>query len=145
MNSSGTPYRVENLDVYRKSVAVGTRLYQAAGGAAGNGHSAVAGKLRETSLALVLNLAAGLGFWEREWKAAHFAAAKRAVMETPPLLELMVALGELKPEAEARFASELQDLSRMIGGLLRGARRREPGGPEAKPAGGGEPATASCN
>ncbi len=142
---NGSPYRVENLDVYRKSVALGTRLYRAGGGAAGNGHSAVGGKLRETSLALVLNLAAGLGFWEKEWKAAHFAAAKRAVMETSPLLELMVALGELKPETEAQFAGELQELSRMIGGLLRGARRREQCAPETGRPEGGEAAAASCN
>jgi len=141
---NGTPYRVENLDVYRKSVALGTRLYQAAGAPAGSAHSPVGGRLRETSLALVLNLAAGLGFWEKEWKAAHFAAAKRAVMETSPLLELMVALGELKPEAEAQFAGELQDLSRMIGGLLRGARRREQAeGEQSHPAGGA--AVGSCN
>jgi HAMP domain-containing protein len=42
-----------------------------------------------------------------------------------PLLELMVALGEMKAEAEAQYATELQDLARMIGGLLRQSQRRE--------------------
>ena len=121
------PFRIENLEVYRKSIGLGTRLYQSAGshGANGNGNGAVGGKVRETALAMVLNLASGLGFWEKQWKTSHFAASKRALMELTPLLELMVALGEMKAETEAQYAGELQDLTRMIGGLLRQAQRRE--------------------
>jgi hypothetical protein len=121
--STSTPYRIENLDVYRKSIALGTRLYQEAGN--GKARSAVGERVRENTLALVLNLASGLGFWEKQWKTSHFAASKRALMELTPLLELMVALGEMKAETEAQFAVELQDLTRMIGGLLRQAQRRE--------------------
>jgi hypothetical protein len=121
--TTSTPYRIENLDVYRKSIALGTRLYQEAGN--GKAHSAVGERVRENTLALVLNLASGLGFWEKQWKTSHFAASKRALMELTPLLELMVALGEMKAETEAQYAAELQDLTRMIGGLLRQAQRRE--------------------
>jgi hypothetical protein len=121
--TTNTAYRIENLDVYRKSIALGTRLYQAAGN--GKAHSAVGERVRENTLALVLNLASGLGFWEKQWKTSHFAASKRAVMEMSPLLELMVALGEMKAETEAQYATELQDLARMIGGLLRQSQRRE--------------------
>lgn len=121
--TTNAAYRIENLDVYRKSIALGTRLYQDAGN--GREHSAVGGRIRETALALVLNLASGLGFWEKQWKTSHFAASKRAVMEMTPLLELMVALGEMKPEKEAQYAAELQELAKMIGGLLRQAQRRD--------------------
>jgi len=127
--TTNATYRIENLDVYRKSIALGTRLYQAAGN--GRAHSAVGERVRETTLALVLNLASGLGFWEKQWKTSHFAASKRAVMEMTPLLELMVALGEMKPEMEAQYTTELQDLARMIGGLLRQAQRREAAAEEA--------------
>jgi len=127
--TTNATYRIENLDVYRKSIALGTRLYQAAGN--GRAHSAVGERVRETTLALVLNLASGLGFWEKQWKTSHFAASKRAVMEMTPLLELMVALGEMKPEVEAQYTTELQDLARMIGGLLRQAQRREAAAEEA--------------
>jgi hypothetical protein len=82
----------------------------------------------------VLNLASGLGFWEKQWKTSHFAASKRAVMEMTPLLELMVALGDMKPEKEAQYNAELQDLARMIGGLLRQAQRREAAADESGPA-----------
>ena len=107
--TTNTAYRIENLDVYRKSIALGTRLYQAAGN--GKAHSAVGERVRENTLALVLNLASGLGFWEKQWKTSHFAASKRAVMEMSPLLELMVALGEMKAETEAQYATELQELA----------------------------------
>jgi hypothetical protein len=121
--TTNTAYRIENLDVYRKSITLGTRLYQAAGN--GKAHSVVGERVRENTLALVLNLASGLGFWEKQWKTSHFAASKRAVMEMTPLLELMVALGEMKAEAGAQYATELQDLTKMIGGLLRQSQRRE--------------------
>jgi hypothetical protein len=126
--STNAAYRIENLDVYRKSIALGTRLYQEAGN--GKAHSAVGERVRENTLAIVLNLASGLGFWEKQWKTTHFAASKRAVMEMTPLLELMVALGEMKAEDEAGYAAELQDLAKMIGGLLRQAQRRDAGADE---------------
>ena len=129
--TTSTAYRIENLDVYRKSIAFGTRLYQEAGN--GKARSAVGERVRENTLALVLNLASGLGFWEKQWKTSHFAASKRALMELTPLLELMVALGEMKAETEAQYAGELQDLTRMIGGLLRQAQRREGGAEEPGP------------
>jgi hypothetical protein len=131
-----TPYRLENLDVYRKSIALGTRLYQEVGN--GRANSSVGERVRETTLAMVLNLASGLGFWEKQWKTSHFAAAKRAVMEMSPLLDLLVALGDMKAEAEAQYAAELQDLGKMIGGLLRQAQRRESPGDESGPGNGGE-------
>ena len=129
--TTSTAYRIENLDVYRKSIALGTRLYQEAGN--GKARSAVGERVRENTLALVLNLASGLGFWEKQWKTSHFAASKRALRELTPLLELMVALGEMKAETEAQFVAELQDLTRMIGGLLRQAQRREGGAEEPGP------------
>jgi hypothetical protein len=123
-------YRIENLEVYRRAITVGTRLYQEAGN--GKTRSAVGERVRENTLAIVLNLASGLGFWEKQWKTSHFAASKRAVMEMTPLLELMVALGEMKAETENEYAAELQDLAKMIGGLLRQAQRREAGSDECR-------------
>jgi hypothetical protein len=129
--TTGTAYRIENLEVYRKTIAFGTRLYQEAGN--GKAHSAVGERVRENTLALVLNLASGLGFWEKQWKTSHFAASKRALMELTPLLELMVALGEMTAETEAQYAGELQEVARMVSGLLRQAQRREGGGEEPGP------------
>jgi hypothetical protein len=134
--TTNAAYRIENLDVYRKSIALGTRLYQEAGN--GKARSAVGERVRENTLAIVLNLASGLGFWEKQWKTSHFAASKRAVMEMTPLLELMVALGEMKAEVESQYAAELQDLAKMIGGLLRQAQRREAGPADGGPAADGD-------
>ncbi len=134
--TTNTAYRIENLAVYRKCITLGTRLYQAAGN--GKAHSAVGERVRENTLALVLNLASGLGFWEKQWKTSHFAASKRAVLEMSPLLELMVALGEMNAETEAQYVAELQDLARMISGLLRQSQRREVSAGEGGPAPEGE-------
>lgn len=131
-------YSIENLDVYRKSIALGTRIYQFAGKDPSNGNSKLGEKVRQTALTMVLNLAAGLGYWERDAKVSHFAASKRAIMEISPLLDLMVSLGETKADAETRFTDELQDLAKMVNGLLRQAKRKEQQGDE-----GGGPAAAA--
>ena len=115
--------------MYRKSIAFGTRLYQEAGN--GKARSAVGERVRENTLALVLNLASGLGFWEKQWKTSHFAASKRALMELTPLLELMVALGEMKAETESPV------LRRAAGPVADGQR---PAAPVPAPRGRGDEA-----
>jgi hypothetical protein len=87
----------------------------------------------ERALSLVTNLADGLGFWEKEVKAAHFADSKRAVLESLTLLEVMTSLKLMTTEEQRLLADELRDLARMISGLLRGAKRKE-----KKPAAEGE-------
>jgi hypothetical protein len=118
-------YCIENLDVYRKSIAVGTGLCRSSAEAAKRGFPALAGEMEERAVGLVTNLADGLGFWEKESKVSHFSASKRAVLEALPLLEVMVSLGLTEAAAGGGLAGELRDLVKMINGLLRGARRRE--------------------
>jgi four helix bundle protein len=118
-------YSIENLDVYRKSIITCANLCRFAAETAGRGHAALAEQLQQRALCLVTNLADGLGFWEKELKAGHFSACKRAVLETLPLLEVTAGLGLMDTDAGSRLAEEVRDLAKMINGLLRGARRRE--------------------
>lgn len=118
-------YSIENLDVYRKSVVTCVGLCRSAEEAAEKGSPALGGQLRMRALAIVTNLADGLGFWENEVKVQHFCASKRAVLEILPLLEVMTGMSLLAAEGQARLAEELRDLAKMISGLLRGAKRRE--------------------
>lgn len=121
-------YSIENLDVYRKSVATGVGLCRSSAEAAKKGFPALAGELEERAVSLVTNLADGLGFWEKEKKVEHFSSSKRAVLEALPLLEVMASLGLMEAAAGKRIAEELRNLAKMINGLLRGARRREAAG-----------------
>ena len=127
-------YSIENLDVYRRSISTGAGLCRAAA-AAGKGSPALAVQLQKRALSLVTNLADGLGFWEKEIKAAHFTDSKRAVLESLTLLEVMTSLKLMTTEEQAVLADELRDLARMISGLLRGTKRKE-----KKPAAEGEEA-----
>lgn len=109
--------KIEDMDVYRTAISLGTRLY----GLKTSHDSAVHAKVRETSLSMVLNLASGLGFWEKQWKLSHLKATKQALLELPPLLELMVALGELKPEMEHIFGVQIKELTERVQRLIRTA------------------------
>ena len=128
-------YSIENLDVYRRSISTGASLCRSAAEAAGKGSPSLAEQLQKRALSLVTNLADGLGFWEKEIKAAHFADSKRAVLESLTLLEVMTSLKLMTTEEQKLLADELRDLARMISGLLRGAKRKE-----KKPAAEGEEA-----
>lgn len=118
-------YSIEKLDVYRKSIAAAAGLCGTSAAAAAKGHPALAGELERRAVTLVAHLADGLGFWEKEEKLKHFVSSKRAVLESLPLLEVMMSLGLVGGETNGRLAGELRDLAKMINGLLRGARRRE--------------------
>ena len=122
-------HSIENLDVYRKSVITGANLCRSAAKAAESGSGTLAEHLEERAVALVTNLAGGLGFWEKEIKAERFCAAKRAVLEALPLIEVMTGLRLMTAERQEKLAEELRDLAKMVSGLLRGTRKRE------KPAG----------
>jgi hypothetical protein len=106
---TNTAYRIENLDVYRKSIALGTRLYQAAGN--GKAHSAVGERVRENTLALVLNLA-----WARLLGEAVEDEPLRASKRCDGMRRCsrMVALGEMKAKPRPS-TPRLQELARMIG------------------------------
>jgi four helix bundle protein len=117
-------YQIENLDVYRKAINLGTRLYSYRP-ISGEENSAVRARMRETSLSMVLNLASGLGFWEPKWKVSHLAATKKALMELKPLLELMVALGVMTDMARKDFEESINDVAKMVTDLLHQANKRE--------------------
>lgn len=114
-----TAYRIEILDVYRKAVAVSTDIYKKADAMHDLGASA-----RRIALAMTMALASGLGFWEREYKVRYFEDAKKATIQLMTLCALALHLGYISSEENDRFADELSELGRSVGGLLRQARRR---------------------
>ena len=118
-------HSIENLDVYRKSVATGANLCRAAVQAAEKGAGTLAGHLEGRAVGLTTHLAAGLGFWERDIKTEQFRAAKRAVLEALPLIEMMAGLRLMTVDRQTKLAEELRDLAKMVSGLLRGTRKRE--------------------
>jgi hypothetical protein len=118
-------HSIENLDVYRKSVITGANLCRSAAQAAEKGSATLGEHLEERAVELVTNLADGLGFWERDIKREHFCAAKRAVLEALPLIEVMAGLRLMTADRQTKLAEELRDLAKMVSGLLRGTRKRD--------------------
>ena len=118
-------YRIEDLDVYRRCTAAAAKICRLADEAAAKGSPSLGNELRRRGLGMAANLADGLGFWEREEKARHFTAAKKAVLEALSLLEITTALGLADTAAQGDIAVDLRDLAKMTAGLLRGAQRRD--------------------
>lgn len=127
-------YRIEDLDVYRRCTAAAVKICRLADEAAARGAPALGNELRRRGVGMAVNLADGLGFWDREEKERHFTAAKKAVLEALSLLEITAALGLADTGVQGDMAVDLRDLAKMTAGLLRGARRREqqPGGEHEK-------------
>ena len=133
-------YRIDDLDIYRKFVSAAAQLYRIADDGAAKAPS-LSDQVQRKALTAVTLLASGLGFWEPERKAAEFADSKREILELLPLVGLMGSLGCISQETKRDAAAELNDLAKILSGLIRGSRRRVTTGPEGEQ----QPAEASVN
>lgn len=117
-------FSTENLSIYRHAVELSAKIHSISSGKEG-AISKVHATVQSNSLQIALSIAAGLGFWEKQWKLVHLNSARRQLLELPVLLELMVALGELLPEREAELAEDVREIMTELNNVIRMVKRRE--------------------
>lgn len=113
-------FQISNLDYYQEMISLGTEIYKSAD----EMEAGIGGKLKEHSLSAVLNLASGLGFWEKEWKIQHFLQCKKALIEIGSLIEVCLALGALTQEQRDALAPRVHDMVKRISGLVTSTEKR---------------------
>jgi len=113
-------FKLESLDVYRKAINVCTRMYHHAGV---DDERELPSKIRSLALEIVMNLASGLGFWDKMQKEHHFAAAKRAIMSVMPLIDMLWE-GRSDDSVHQHIEEELQELGAMVNKLYIQAKKR---------------------
>ena len=114
----------EKLLVYQKSIDF-------ADGAASlteqfpRGYRFLADQLNRASLSIAANIAEGNGRFTKADRKNFFGIARGSAQECVPLLELARRRGLLDNKNHSKFRAELEEIARMLSGLIKGLEKRK--------------------
>ena len=117
-------FSFEKLLVYQKSVAfadvvcTATRRFP-------RGYYFLADQLNRAALSIATNLAEGNGRFTIADRRNFFGIARGSVRECVPLLEIALRRQVLPPGDHERLRADLEEISRMVSGLIKGLERRK--------------------
>jgi four helix bundle protein len=117
-------FSFEKLLVYQKSVAFADAVC-AATRQFPRGYFFLRDQLNRAALSSATNLAEGNGRFTVADRRQFFGIARGSVRECVPLLEIAVRREVLLPDDHARLRSDLEEISRMVSGLIKGLDRRQ--------------------
>ena len=119
------PFMFENLDVYQKSMALiadATAVIETFP----RGYGYLSDQLGRASLSIATNLAEGNGRFTKPDRRHFFTIARGSVQECVPLLDLAARRGFLADDLHQNLRDRLEEISKMISGLIRGLDNRAP-------------------
>lgn len=114
----GFPF--EGLNVYQRALKVAETVNGMAA-AFGRAHYMLADELRRGTYRICQQIAEGAGHWPRAEQRGAYSVARGAVLEVVPLLELARRASLLPVEMHESLKNELDALSKMLTGLIRGS------------------------
>lgn len=117
------PFEFEKLIVYQKSIGFAESVCLATRRFPRDYHF-LANQLKRAGLSIPANIAEGSGRFTSSDRRKYFGIARGSVQECVPLLELAARIHLLTPDAYARLRSDLEDISRMVSGLIRSLARQ---------------------
>jgi four helix bundle protein len=113
-------FAFEGLNVYQRALKVAETVSGMAA-AFGRGHYLLADELRRGGYRICQQIAEGTGRWPRAEQRGAYSAARGIVLEMVPLLELARRASLLPVEMHESLKGELEVLSKMLTGLIRGS------------------------
>ena len=75
-------------------------------------------------MSLAANIAEGNGRFTKPDRKNFFIIARGSVQECVPLLELAARQGLLKPDLRRQLKDNLEEIARMLSGLIKGLDKR---------------------
>ncbi len=112
-------FQFEGLNVYQRALKVAETV-SGMTAAFGRGHYLLADEIRRNSFRICQQIAEGSGRWPRALQRDAYVAARGDVLEVVPLLELARRASLLPAEMHDALKGELEILSKMLVGLIRG-------------------------
>ncbi|MBF0522738.1 MAG: four helix bundle protein [Candidatus Omnitrophica bacterium] len=112
------PFLFENLDVYKKAVDFAdktSRLTEAFP----KGNYYLTDQLNRAALSISANIAEGNGRYHKLDRVNFFRIARGSAFECVPILELCRRKGLVKPEEQISLKKDLEDISKMLSGLIK--------------------------
>jgi four helix bundle protein len=116
-------FSFEGLNVYQRALKVAETVSGMAA-AFGRGHYLLADELRRGTYRICQQIAEGTGRWPRAEQRGAYSAARGCVLEVVPLLELARRASLLPVEMHESLKGELDALSKMLAGLIRGSEQK---------------------
>jgi len=114
----------EKLLVYRKALFFADAVCTLTKGFP-RGYFFLADQLNRAALSIAANLAEGNGRFTRPDRKNFFGIARGSVQECVPLLEIAARQGLLRPDRHQQLKAELEEIARMLSGLIRGLENRK--------------------
>ena len=118
-------FMFENLQVYQKAVDFADRT-AALTETFPRGYYFLVDQINRAALSIAINLAEGNGRFTKPDRRNFFTIARGSAQECVPLLEIAARRGFIAAPDHAQMKSNLEEIARMISGLINGLDKREP-------------------
>ncbi len=116
-------FMFENLTVYQKAVDFADQIAGLTGGFP-RGYYFLTDQLNRAALSIATNLAEGNGRFTKPDRRNFFVIARGSVQECVPLIEVARRRGFVADSISAGLRDKLEEISRMISGLINGLDKR---------------------
>jgi four helix bundle protein len=117
-------FAFEKLIVYQKAIDFADRICKLTDGFP-RGCFFLSDQLNRAALSIATNIAEGNGRFTKPDRRNFFGIARGSVQECVPLLELARRRDLLKPEEHAMLKLNLEEIAKMLSGLISGLEKRE--------------------
>ena len=117
-------FAFEKLLVYQKSVDFADEICMRTEDFS-RGYGFLANQLNRAALSISANIAEGNGRFTKADRRNFFGIARGSVQECVPLLELALRRKLIMPEIHIALKARLEEISRMLSGLINGLENRE--------------------
>lgn len=118
------PFAFEKLIVYQKAVDFADTISKLTEQFP-RGYSYLASQLNRASLSIAANIAEGNGRYTKADRKNFFFIARGSVQECIPLLELARRRNLISDSVQQQLKSQLEEIARMLSGLIRGLDKRK--------------------
>ena len=116
-------FMFENLSVYQKAVDFADRIAQLTV-TFPRGFYFLTDQLNRAALSIATNLAEGNGRFTKADRRNFFVIARGSIQECVPLIEVARRRQFIKDPQSAELRNQLEEISRMLSGLINGLDRR---------------------
>ncbi len=117
-------FAFEKLNVYQKAVDFADNICTATSKFP-NGYYFLRDQLNRASLSISANIAEGNGRFTKSDRKHFFIIARGSVQECVPLLELAARRRFLNSEFHETLKKDLEEISKMLSGLINGLENRK--------------------
>lgn len=111
-------FSFENLDTYKKALSLAEKIESLCGNLKGKATYAFLDQLSRASMSVPLNIAEGNGRWHKNEKKQFFWIARGSAFEVVPILHMAKNKNLIAEEEFQKFYRELEELSKMILGMI---------------------------